>query len=156
MSFLANTYLLKNDFLESDNIVPAIEDYIIWCSVNPKYRPVSNNLFKILNTCKFDASNLFGDLKCQLELIHSFQLDTAKNLDTIENTIKSFHKNSNVINNVCATVGLMATASEYWCNDTKPNDTTFKIIGMLNSIFDHFDFNLIKFAIISRLKTFKV
>ncbi|ASK51366.1 hypothetical protein EPTV-WA-165 [Eptesipox virus] len=149
-AFFTPTYLCKDFLLSEDDIVTAVEDYITWCSLGLKYRPKAGNLFKMLDTFKLDAIKLFGNIKTQHEIFLSFQLKETNNLDAIELYIKSFYSN-NIINNVCATIGLMALAAEYYGGKNKPTNETFKIIGMINSIFDSFDFNLVKSIIINRI-----
>ncbi|ASK51210.1 hypothetical protein EPTV-WA-183 [Eptesipox virus] len=155
MTTLSCYYLAKNSLTNEDSIVLAVQDFITWCSLGFRHRQPGGNVFRVLSTCRIDATKVFGTIDEWRCLSRSFNLDTAtnNNLVNIKSIIKDYCKGQSAVTSVCAIIGFLSYVAEFWGGENQPNNTTTHVLTLLHSLIkSRSDFALVKGAMKCRLK----
>ncbi|AFB76902.1 NFkB inhibitor [Cotia virus SPAn232] len=101
-------------------------DYLIWSSKSLRSREPARQLFLAFETFKKDAMVIFGNNLT--EIAREMYLDSKHGYERTKNLIEIYVANERYLTEICAIIGILARAANYWGGDFTFNNISAKVV----------------------------
>ncbi|APG58202.1 protein B14 [BeAn 58058 virus] len=127
-------------------------DYLIWSTKSLRYREPASAIFLAFETFKKDAMIIFGNNLSKIT--REMYLDSRHGYERSKDLIEEYIYNERYLTEICAIIGLLARAANYWGGEFTFNNISAKIVLLFCDLVTDENLEYIMAPITIRMRKF--